>query len=110
MFNNDLIILRPNFLLGVGALQIFLAPGLAVLKTATVVDITLHLAGLCRLLNEMSLVLFWSFWSNQFCYVTKEIGHFCCCCLEFPYRLLVDHGRDKDISSLCATSAFIFPL
>ncbi len=39
MFNNDLIILGPNFLPGVGAPQIFSAPGLAVPKTATAVPL-----------------------------------------------------------------------
>ncbi len=35
MFNNDWIILGPNFLPEVGAPQMFSAPGLAVPKTAT---------------------------------------------------------------------------
>ncbi len=35
MFNNNVIILGPNVLPGVGALQIFSAPGLVVPKTAT---------------------------------------------------------------------------
>ncbi len=35
MFNDNLIILGPKFLLGVGAPQIFSAPGLAIPQTAS---------------------------------------------------------------------------